>query len=765
LTTGLVGLSALVGALAFAAAPALAAAPAVVSQSVPSFTPYEARLEATVNAGEEAAGKTTECSFEYGVGSISEHKVPCEQGTPAGTLEGGEQGVSLNVTVPAPGTPLTPGTLYHYRVVVKNAKGEVKGTGKAAEEEFTTLTLKKPATESESASVKDSEATLNAQVNPEYQETSCEFEYGTDASLATHTTVKCAPEFLGNSGGGVGTSITVKSLNADETYYYRVLATNGTGTTTDPAIETFTTVPVPVTDPVIVASVGKTTAKLRGHVTLNPLNTTVTTQFSFDYNPSAAECVNGPTISAGEAAPGSGLVPEEKEVTELQPNATYSVCFATSNPYGSEVDPNPSLVQFKTLPAPPEVVPSSESISEVTPSGARLEASVNANNEEVTTCEFQYEAEEPSLTTPTTIPCEQATLAGVYGGQSADLNVTGLAPGVIYYYRVVAESGTPPATDGTIESFTTQGVPLVSTGAAENMTRTTATLSGTVNPAGAETTYYFAYISEAGYQAALAKGAGGDPYVEGETTAPLTLTATEVVERNGKDVIVPAEDGYETRAVGPLLTGGLLPDTTYRYALIAKNIAGMTIGPDETLRTLSGTPPIVSTGGVSGVSQNSATLSGTVSTNSLQTNYGFEIGTEPGNYGPATGLGSIGGATTEAVSVTLGELQPGTTYYYRVEASNADGTVQGAPQSFTTPGFPTLVTIPTAPPLVATPQVAFPTGSQANTGTGATPKALTKAEKLKKALKACHAKRGKKRSSCEAAAHRKFGSVKRKGKK
>jgi len=39
----------------------------------------------------------------------------------------------------------------------------------------------------------------------------------------------------------------------------------------------------------------------------------------------------------------------------------------------------------------------------------------------------------------------------------------------------------------------------------------------------------------------------------------------------------------------------------------------------------------VSTGGMSGISQNAATLSGTVSTNGLQTNYGFEIGTEPNN--------------------------------------------------------------------------------------------------------------------------------------
>ena len=151
---------------------------------MPSITPYEARLEAVVNAGEEV----TECHFEYGKTSVTEHKEECEQGN---ALGGGEQGVSKNVT------GLAPKTTYHYRVVVKNATGEVKGTGKSSEEEFTTLTLKKPEVEGESASVKATEATLNAQVNPEYQETSCEFEYGTDPSLVTHTVAKCEPEFLG----------------------------------------------------------------------------------------------------------------------------------------------------------------------------------------------------------------------------------------------------------------------------------------------------------------------------------------------------------------------------------------------------------------------------------------------------------------------------------------------------------------------------------------------------------------------------------------
>ena len=95
---------------------ALAAAPTVVSESTsPTTKPSEElRLEATVNAGEEAAGVTTECHFQYGKTSVTEHEEECAQGN---ALEGGELGVSVNVK------GLHAGTTYIYRVVLKNTSG------------------------------------------------------------------------------------------------------------------------------------------------------------------------------------------------------------------------------------------------------------------------------------------------------------------------------------------------------------------------------------------------------------------------------------------------------------------------------------------------------------------------------------------------------------------------------------------------------------------------------------------------------------------
>lgn len=172
------------------------------------------------------------------------------------------------------------------------------------------------------------------------------------------------------------------------------------------------------------------------------------------------------------------------------------------------------------------------------------------------------------------------------------------------------------------------------------------------------------------------------------------------------------------------------------------------------------TPQIVSTGGASVISQNTATITGTIDPQGLQTNYGFEIGTEPGNYGPPSGGGSIGAGTTEeAVSLALQDLQPGTTYYYKLIATNVDGTSYGQDETFTTPGFPSQLMQPATPPLLAIPAIAFPKEEKGSTGTST--KTLTNKQKLAKALKACGKKPKSKRAGCERLARRKYGAVKK----
>jgi hypothetical protein len=94
--------------------------------------------------------------------------------------------------------------------------------------------------------------------------------------------------------------------------------------------------------------------------------------------------------------------------------------------------------------------------------------------------------------------------------------------------------------------------PTVSTGAPRQVSYGSATLTGSVNPNGSDTSYYFQY--------GLTKAYGGQTAIADAGTATHAL-----------GVSVPIE--------------GLQPLTVYHYRLVAVNGAGATIGEDQTLLT------------------------------------------------------------------------------------------------------------------------------------------------------------------------------------
>ncbi len=429
---------------------------------------------------------------------------------------------------------------------------------------------------------------------------------------------------------------------------------------------------------------------------------------------------------------------EEKEVKGLEPNTQYTVCFVAENTFGPTFGAPATL----TTPNAPPVV-DAESFSALTPFAVTVETQINPNNHQYTVCEVEY-GMDPTLATNTTTFCEPAIWESVlFGDQSASARLEGLEADTTYYYRVVAWAFlSGERTEGAIKSFKTVGPPVPATGEAQSITRVTAALSGAVDPERGAGTYYFAYIDQAGYEAALAKGAE-NPYAEGATTAEHEIAA-----------------GEAPQAVQPLLAVGLLPETTYHYALVARNGAGTVIGNDMTFTTGAATPPIVTTGPASAITLSTATISGTLDTQGLNVSYAFEVSTEPGNPGPPSGGGSIGAGPTEAgVSLALQGLQPGTTYYYRLLATSTDGTSYGAVQTFTTPGFPSPLTQPATPPLIGTPDIAFPKEEKAS----GTTKTLTNAQKLSKALKMCHKDKKKgKRVACEKQAKKRYRVAKKK---
>jgi len=106
--------------------------------------------------------------------------------------------------------------------------------------------------------------------------------------------------------------------------------------------------------------------------------------------------------------------------------------------------------------------------------------------------------------------------------------------------------------------------------------------------------------------------------------------------------------------------------------------------------------PTAATTAATDVSQTTANLNGSVNPNGQDTTYHFEWGSST-SYGHDTSTENAGsGRNSQAVYAGLTGLTPGTTYHFRLVATNASGTSQGGDRTFTTQALavaqPTAVT-------------------------------------------------------------------------
>jgi hypothetical protein len=144
------------------------------------------------------------------------------------------------------------------------------------------------------------------------------------------------------------------------------------------------------------------------------------------------------------------------------------------------------------------------------------------------------------------------------GGQSDVQNVPAgevqataepLSPNTLYHYTIVVNG--VDGGDKTFRTLPNPTPPGVSKQVASGVTTAGAHVSASLDPNGAETTYYFRYGRTTGY---------------GTHTDPLTVSGTD-------PITVQAD------------LAGLRPYTRYHWQLFARNAAGRTGGPDRTFRT------------------------------------------------------------------------------------------------------------------------------------------------------------------------------------
>jgi secreted trypsin-like serine protease len=96
-------------------------------------------------------------------------------------------------------------------------------------------------------------------------------------------------------------------------------------------------------------------------------------------------------------------------------------------------------------------------------------------------------------------------------------------------------------------------------------------------------------------------------------------------------------------------------------------------------------PPAITTQAASSVTATSAQLNGQLNPNSSATTYQFQYGTSTA-YGQSTFESTTNGDTIMPVDASLTGLAAATTYHFRLVGANANGTSDGADQTFTTAG-------------------------------------------------------------------------------
>ncbi len=201
----------------------------------------------------------------------------------------------------------------------------------------------------------------------------------------------------------------------------------------------------------------------------------------------------------------------------------------------------------------------------------------------------------------------------------------------------------------------------VSIAPAANVASTSVSLSGSVTPNGPPNVGWHFEIST--------------------DDANWTATGADQNAGSGNSAVPVAQD-----------VTSLVPNTTYFVRLVAARPFNPTVISSEVQFSTLAIAPEVTTDPANDLAPTHATMEGRLNAHNSLTTYYFEYG-PTANYGTSvpTTQDASGGSTEGVIGVAirLDNLHPGTTYHYRLVATNPVATVRGADQVFTTTTAPT----------------------------------------------------------------------------
>jgi len=573
---------------------------------------------------------------------------------------------------------LTPGTTYYYCAIASNGYGTAFG----AVQTFTTPPVLPQVSTVSATNLTSTTATLNGSAIPGGATTTGWFRFsGSNPGICSDTFGTRLPATGGADLGAGNSSVPftqdLTGLSPNTIYYYCAIGSNSQGIAYG-ALRSFTAPATPTVATLAATPVTSTTGTL--NATANPNGNTTTGWFRYA-TASPVSCndsfgIRVPGTGGTALSSGTTPVPYSQALTSLSPGTTYYFCAIANNVQGNSFG---QVLSFTTPVSDQAPGVTTVAATGVTGTAATLNGNANPNGSP-TTGWLRYAATNPGSCNDTFGTRVPATGGSNLGSGSSPMDytqtITGLTPGVPYFFCALAQNGAGVSV-GSVLTFTTPQAPSVTTQAATGIGSTAATLNGSATPHGAATTGWFRY-------ATTSPGSCDDTF---GTRAPASGGATL---GSGSTAVTYSE----------ALTG-LAANTTYYFCAIAQNGAGTSFGSIQSFVTPLA--PTVVTLAASAVSSVSATLNGSANPNGDTTTGWFRYGTAspgtcndtfgtrvPGSGGFAVGAGS--GA--EAFAQALTGLTPNTVYYFCAIASNTVGTAFGEVLTFATPAPPSVTTAP-----------------------------------------------------------------------
>lgn len=506
-------------------------------------------------------------------------------------------------------------------------------------------------------------ATLNGTITPFGKSMVHYFEFSEDESFPDNSTdTVVISEIPSTAQGPENVSATKTGLRSGTTYYYRTIGVITSGSAADDTL--VETVLVGVTE-----QFNSSAASAPSISSLTCGNQKLTVAFTGSANTvdKYQYSVDGGTWTDSLQSGTTSF-----DISSLTNGTTYSIRvrgFAASVPGYS------SVASTGTPCGPPSAT--TRPATSVLQTSAVLNGIATSNGAS-TTVKFQYKLKadgvdcandnfatvlgEVQLLTQDQTPVELSTTAI---DASNSVSLTGLTAGTTYCYRIVATNSTSVNGNG-VEFTTTSSAPVpptVTTVAATSVTTTTATINGTGTPNGVTTTAKFTYKA---------------------------LDGNFNVGNTAVTVIVPGSLGDGQSAVNfSYDLVGLTPGTTYYFKAIVTNAVSNGDVDGTTLSFTTPLPPEATTTAATSVTETTAILNGTIDPNNISTDVEFTWGTDPTLNTGNTVVAAIESPLSPtpngaAVTVALTGLTGGTTYYFRVSASNVNGNSNGQILSFTT---------------------------------------------------------------------------------